>query len=109
MENKILGQQASVELRKIYKLEADPKINVDVHQEVKLDYMSWGKNSNLHLYFTILDTNSKIRLSVFNRSRYSDREGNISFKNADLLGRNFTIILKVTKNGYYNLIKANLF
>lgn len=108
MENKILGLQASSELKDIYALEVDSQINFDNEHEVTLDYMSWGKNSNLQLYFTILESDKKMRLSVFNRNRYMDREENISFKNTDLLGKNFVFNMKITKNNYLNLIKATL-
>ena len=46
----------------------------------RLDYLRWGRKSNLICYFTDVDTGGKYFLSGFQREGYGPRDMSISFR-----------------------------
>lgn len=73
----------------------------------QLDYKSWGKSTNLFLYFTDIETGLKYRLSVFSRNRYCPYENKLNFKH-EPIDQIYYLRTGKNKKGFPTLLRAVL-
>lgn len=103
--NKILTFK---EVQLILGLYSDSLKGVDLSTPltVKLDYLGWGKSSNLILLFSMNEI--KFKTSVFHSNGYFAREKSFCFRDIELLNKEIDISLSRTKKGYLNLMTAKI-
>lgn len=73
----------------------------------KLDFLAWGKSSNLFCYFTNIASGQKHVLSVFSSAAgYVPREGGPNFKDEDI-GHTYEIRTgKSARSAYMTFLEA---
>ena len=71
----------------------------------KLDFLGWGKSKNLFLLFSTKD--KKFKTSVFH-PLYSTRDKSFSFRDEELIGEEFELKMKISKNYYLDVESARL-
>ena len=64
----------------------------------RLDYLAWGKSSNLLCYFTETTTGAHYRFSVFSRNDYKPYNSHVAF-DEEQSGGTFKITTSLSKNG----------
>ncbi len=80
--------------------------NEEISQNVtaRLEFLVWGKSTNLFLLFASKDKNFKV--SVFHSTGYKPRDKSICFRDEELIGKEFELSLKRGKSGYLDLKSA---
>jgi hypothetical protein len=71
----------------------------DGEWNASLDCRIWGKNGNLILYFTDLNTGAKRWLSVFWNDGYKTRDGSFNFRTDGYLGEKFILTTGHSRTG----------
>lgn len=102
---KIMSFKQVQEVLDIYPANFD-ELDLDKPVVAKLDYLGWGKSTNLFLLFSY--EHVQFRCSVFHSTKYSPRDKSMSFNNIELLNKNIELLLSITKNGNIDVKSAKI-
>lgn len=100
--------------QKIYGLKDHPEFEIlkkystqvlEGTYQVQLDFMAWGKSTNLFCFFTELQAGDCFRLSVFNRNLYKPYNEGPAF-DKEQIGCLYQITTSLSKNGLPKFMSA---